>query len=163
LASSITRPDPVAALRARLFPALFVALFADEAHANQSPLEGGLYEITSRLELPHLERWAVDQTMSICLSTDSGVRGRVPLPVLGGNNAFSGCLAEKVLWMGARLEYDIVCAGRDAPRAKAIYTLAPAELRGRISITMGAKNMTMTEVQIGHRLGNCATADTRRN
>jgi hypothetical protein len=65
--------------------------------------------------------------------------------------------------MGARLEYDIVCAGRDAPRAKAIYTLAPAELRGRISITMGAKNMTMTEVQIGHRLGNCATADTRRN
>ena len=88
----------------------------------------------------------------------------MPLPVLGGNNAFAECLAEKVQWTGARLEYDIVCAGRDAPRAKAIYTLASGEFQGRISITMGAKNMTMTEVQIGHRLGNCAmAADTRRN
>src|SRR5216684_1160580 len=27
----------------------------------------GLYEVTSRLELPHLERWAIDKKTRICL------------------------------------------------------------------------------------------------
>ena len=163
----MTRPEDLAVMRARLFPAasalLFVALSADTAHAEQLPLEGGLYEITSRLELPHLERWAIDQTVSICLPNGTRMRSDFPLPVLAANNAFAGCLAENVQRTGASLEYDIVCSGRGASRAKAIYTLAPGEFRGRISMTMGAKNMTMTEVQIGHRLGGCAVADTRRN
>ena len=30
-------------------------------------LSGGLYEVTSRLELPHLERWAIDKKTRICL------------------------------------------------------------------------------------------------
>ena len=163
----MTRAKDLAVMRARLFPAasalLFVPLSAHTAHAEQLPLEGGLFEITSRLELPHLERWAIDQTVSICVPIDTGVRGHVPLPVLAANNAFAGCLAENVQRTGASLEYDIVCAGRGASRAKAIYTLAPGEFRGRISMTMGAKNMTMTEVQIARRLGGCAVADTRRN
>ena len=163
----MTRPEDLAVMRARLFPAasalLFVAVFADAAHADRLSLEGGLYEITSRLELPHLERWAIDQTVSICLPNGTRMRSDSPLPVLAANNAFAGCLAENVQRSGTSLEYDIVCSGRGASRAKAIYTLAPGEFRGRISMTMGAKNMTMTEVQIGHRLGGCAVADTRRN
>jgi hypothetical protein len=164
---AMTRLEDLAVMRARLVPAasalLFVALSADTAHAEQLPLEGGLYEITSRLELPHLERWAIDQTVSICLPNGTRMRSDFPLPVLSANNAFAGCLPENVQRTGASFEYDIVCAGRGASTAKAIYTLAPGEFRGRISMTMGAKNMTMTEVQIGHRLGGCALADTRRN
>ena len=32
-------------------------------------LSGGLYEVTSRLELPHLERWAINKKTRICLLT----------------------------------------------------------------------------------------------
>src|SRR5215831_9815838 len=32
------------------------------------PLQGGSYEITYRLELPHVERWAIDKTTTVCLS-----------------------------------------------------------------------------------------------
>ena len=163
----MTRPEDLAVMRARVFPAafavLFVAVFADRAHADRLSLEGGLYEITSRLELPHLERWAIDHTVSICLPNGTRMRSDFPLPVLAANNAFAGCLAENVQRSGTSLEYDIVCSGRGASRAKAIYTLAPGEFRGRISMTMGAKNMTMTEVQIARRLGGCAVADTRLN
>jgi hypothetical protein len=163
----MTRPKDLVVMRARLFPAasalLFVAVFADAAHADQLSLEGGLYEITSRLELPHLERWAIDHTVSICLPNGTRMRSDFPFPVLAANNAFAGCLPANVQRTGASLEYDIVCAGRGASTAKAIYTLAPGEFRGRISMTMGAKNMTMTELQIAHRLGGCAVADTRRN
>jgi hypothetical protein len=78
-----------------------------------------------------------------------------PLPVLSGTNAFAKCSARN---NGPSLEYDIACAGRDAPRAKAIYTLTAGHFRGRIAMVMGAKNMTMTEVQTVRRVG----AATRR-
>ena len=104
----MTRPEALADMRARLFPAasalLFVSLSAHTAHAEQLPLEGGLYEITSRLEPPHLERWAIDQTVSICLPNGTRMRSDFPLPVLAANNAFAGCLAENVQRTGASLE-----------------------------------------------------------
>ena len=33
----------------------------------------GSYELTARLELPHLERWGVDKTTIICLSSSRGL------------------------------------------------------------------------------------------
>ena len=56
------------------------------------------------------------------------------------------------------LTFDIVCAGRDAAKAKATYTFAPGGFHARIAMTMGAKNMTTTEVQTGRRIGSCPLA-----
>ena len=39
----------------------------------------GSYEITARLELPHLERWAVDKTTIICLPPSVG-DDKIPIP-----------------------------------------------------------------------------------
>jgi Protein of unknown function (DUF3617) len=131
--------------------------FAEAAHADRLPFMRGLYEITFRLELPHLERWARDQTTTACIAAPRAP-GDSPLPVLSGTNAFAKCSARNVRRNGPSLEYDIACAGRDAPRAKAIYTLTAGHFRGRIAMVMGAKNMTMTEVQTGRRVGSCDVA-----
>ena len=117
-------------------------------------LQGGSYEITYRLELPHVERWAIEKRTTICLS---GVRGSLPtpLPVLSDNNPFAECAAVNIQQHGPSLGYDIRCQGRDAAKAHAAYTVSSGDFKGRVAMVMGAKNMTMTEVQAGHRVGSC--------
>jgi hypothetical protein len=132
---------------------LVLVLLAGMARADDGP--AGLYAITARLELPHVERWAVDRTRVMCLD------GRLPVPVIAGVG-LAGCAAARVRNDGERLGYAIVCPGRDAARAEARYRLGPEGFRGRIAIVMGAKNMTMTEVQTGRRLGACVPAAERR-
>ena len=46
---------------------LGMAVQAQPARAEVRLPQSGSYEITARLELPHLERWAVDKTTIICL------------------------------------------------------------------------------------------------
>jgi Protein of unknown function (DUF3617) len=115
----------------------------------------GSYEITARLELPHLERWAVDKAMIACLiGSRSG--DELPVPVVSANNPFAKCTAANFTTDGSKLEYDIVCPGRGAARGHASYTLSPDKFSGRVVMVMGAKNMTMTEVQQARRIGECS-------
>ena len=124
--------------------------------ADEAPLPGGLYEITSRLELPHVERWAVDKKTQVCLG--SMTRGPIPVPVLSDNSPFLHCAASALVFESGRLEYDIACPGRGAARAHAAYEITEGRFAGRIAMVLGAKNMTMTEVQEAVRMGDCATA-----
>jgi len=87
----------------------------------------------------------------------NGLPSALP-PILSDNNPFAGCAAKNVHQNESRLTFNIVCGGRDAAKAKATYTLAPGGFHARISMTMGAKNMTMTEVQTGRRVGSCPLA-----
>jgi Protein of unknown function (DUF3617) len=134
---------------------------AGQAQADPLPLPSGVYEITSRLELPHLERWAIDHTTRVCLSGPD-TSGAIPVPVLSANTPFEACTATNVTAGAGVLAYDIVCPGRDAARAHAVYALAPDRFAGRVAMVMGAKNMTMTEVQHARRIGDCEPA-TRRS
>src|SRR4051812_27809790 len=43
-------------------------------------------------------------------------------------------------------------AATKTAKAQATYTLLPNEFKGRIAMVLGGKNMTMREVQVGHRL-----------
>ena len=137
--------------------AALLTLPAGRAEADPWPLPSGWYEITSRLELPHLERWAIDRTARVCLSSPD-TSGAIPVPVLSANTPFETCTATNVTAGGGTLAYDIVCPGRDAARAHAVYALAPDKFAGRVAMVMGAKNMTMTEVQHARRIGDCAPA-----
>jgi hypothetical protein len=120
-------------------------------------LRAGSYEVTYRLELPHVESWAIDKTRTICVA-DRGEARVAPLPVLSGNNPLATCPAQNIRREGGMLLFDIVCPGRNAARAHAAYALAADGFKGRIAMVMGAKNMTMTEVQVGHRIGGCDLA-----
>jgi hypothetical protein len=116
---------------------LVFGLLAGAAQAGEVPIEDGAYTVTYRLELPHLERWAVDKTRTVCIS-GRGEAGTIPLPVMSDNTPYR--------------------TGRDAARAYATYELAPQAFSGRVAMILGAKNMTMTEVQKGRRIGGCDVA-----
>ena len=139
--------------------AVLLAILAQPHPLRAEPRSppGGSYEITARLELPHLKRWGVDKTTIICLS-NSKEGYEIPVPVLSANNPFAKCTATNLMADGLKLEYDIVCPERGAARGHAVYELSPNAFNGRVAMVMGAKNMTMTEVQHGRRIGECSPA-----
>ena len=132
---------------------LSAAAVAEEGHG----LRSGLYEIEYSLELPHLERYAIVRSATFCIDARRHAFGP-PIPVMGANNAFEGCAVENLRSSGSFMAYDIACRGRDAARAHALYRKDGDTFKGRVAMIMGAKNMTMTEVQAGRRLGNCSLA-----
>src|SRR6516164_956463 len=133
---------------------LGMAVQVQPAYAEGRLLQGGSYEVTARLELPHLERWAVDKRTRICLPR-SPKNDDLPIPIVSANNPFAKCSSANVTAEFSKLEYDIVCPERGAAKGHAIYILSDDAFSGRVAMVLGAKNMTMTEVQQGRRIGNC--------
>jgi Protein of unknown function (DUF3617) len=135
---------------------LAAGMLAGGAHAEPggSLLQDGAYEVQVRLELPNVLSRGADSTTTICLPYADGGNG-APFPVLSSNNPLAKCPASNVERDGATLTFDIVCEGRGAAWARAVYTLMPRAFEGRIAMVMGGKNMTMTEVQTGRRVGSC--------
>jgi Protein of unknown function (DUF3617) len=130
-----------------------VASGAVQAEQSAALLQDGAYEVQVRLELPNVLSWtAAGSTTTICLPY-GGTNGA--LPVLSSNNPLANCPASNVQRDGATLRFDIFCEGRGAARAWAVYELMPGAFEGRIAMVMGGKNMTMTEVQSGRRVGGC--------
>ena len=141
------------------FATVLLPVVAQPQFLRANPLSppSGSYELTARLELPHLERWGVDKTTTICLSNSRGP-DEIPVPVVSANNPFARCFATNLAADGSKLEYDIVCRERGSARGHAVYELSTNAFTGRIAMVMGAKNMTMTEVQHARRIGECSPA-----
>ena len=131
-----------------------VVLAAAPACAESPLLEGGSYAVTVRLELPHLEDMTQTSTRTLCLTAEPGANNH-GLTVLSENNPLARCPVSDLREAGADLTFAIACEGRNAAKASARYVLAPQGFRGRIVMQMGGKNMTMTEVQEGKRVGAC--------
>jgi hypothetical protein len=141
----------------QIVSALILAAIATLPHATRAASlwpQNGSYEITARLELLHLERWSVDRTTVVCLPVSRG--NDIPVPVLSANNPFAKCAAANLIVDGPKLEYDIVCPERGAAKGHAVYELSAGAFSGRVAMIMGAKNMTMTEVQHARRIGECS-------
>ena len=125
--------------------------------AAEPVVGAGLYEVSYRLELPHLERYAMTRKKTVCIG-DRKIPAVLPLPIFGDNDAFSGCAVVNRQSGQRFLSYNIVCPGRAAAKATATYRFAQGGFHGRVEIVLGAKNMTMTEVQSGRRLQSCKMA-----
>jgi hypothetical protein len=150
--------DKMTAFRALSTAILLVVSTQPQATWAEGRLpRGGSYELTARLELPHLERWAVDKTTIVCLpNVRSG--DELPIPVVSANNPFAKCSAANLAADSSKLEYDIVCPGRGAAKGHATYILSTGTFSGRVAMVMGGKNMTMTEIQQARRIGECGPA-----
>jgi len=129
---------------------------------EDGPLRAGQYEVEVRLELPHVEDLNMKKIAAVCVVPDRG-DGTLGLAVLGDNNPLSKCPASNVRREGKALAFEIVCEGTNAARASASYTLAGDAFHGRIAMKMGGKNMTMSETQVGRRVGACPKADAPRH
>jgi hypothetical protein len=127
-----------------------------ETRIDEASLPVGSYAITARLELPHLERWAIDKTTTICLSGRTA-GGEIPIPILSANNPYAACTAANLVIDHDRLEYDVLCPGRGAAKAHATYLLEADHFAGRVAMVLGGKNMTMVEVQRARRVGDCGS------
>lgn len=139
--------------RLRLAAAALLAASGGGASADEI-LRAGAYEVRWRLELPHVAGGEGGAT-TICLPKNEGA-----MPVLSANNALAHCPASDLRREGARLSFDIVCPGGNAARAAALFDMLADGFDGRIAMNMGGKNMTMTEVQRGARVGDCPPALT---
>ncbi len=122
------------------------------AAEDEIMLKPGAYAVEVDLQLPHLGNAGAKKRETICV-TDQESHG---LRVLSSNNPLGKCPISNIAQDGTRLTFDIVCPGPNAARASAMYTLGPEAFHGRITMDMGGKNMTMTEVQEGLRDGDCA-------
>jgi hypothetical protein len=132
---------------------LLCMMLTGHAYAADVVLREGLYEITFRLELPHLERWSIDKATTVCVPSTTTF-----LPILSDNTPFATCFAKNLQRNESTVAFDIACSGRDPPKARASFVVTLDGFTARIAMTMGAKNMTMTEIQIARRLGSCPVA-----
>ncbi len=121
---------------------------------NTIGLKPGKYEITMRLELPHIRDANATRTVSICVD-DGGSNAPKGLKVLSENNPLAKCPISDIASGSDYLSFQIICPGANSARGLAKYRLSEAHFSGRITMNMGGKNMTMTETQEGKRVGAC--------
>jgi hypothetical protein len=116
-------------------------------------LEPGEYQVSVRLELPHVEDLSTSRSALICVTAaGNDTHG---LKVLSDNNPLARCAASNIRDNGGTLLFDIVCPGQNAATGSARFTLREQDFDGAIEMKMGGKNMTMTERQRGRRTGGC--------
>ncbi len=106
------------------------------------------------LELPALDDRTARKTARLCLDGQAGAENP-GFAVLSDNNPLARCPVAPARRVGNTLTFDIACEGRNAARATARDVLAPDSFQGRIAMQMGGKTMTMTEIQVGRRIGTC--------
>lgn len=140
---------------ARLLSTVLLCV-ASSAGATE-PLPQGAFAIDAVLQIPNIYSPPWKATRYVCLDPGKSA-ALMPIPVLSPNNPFSACKAEQLVRTDAKLRYHIACPGRGAARAEASYVLSADGFRGQIAMVLGAKNMTLTEIQVGRRLGDCADA-----
>ena len=149
--------SPLRTLLAMIISSMAATPVLCETRIDEAALPAGSYAITTRLELPHLERWAIDKTTTICLSGHVA-GGQIPIPVLSDNNPYAACTTANLAIDHGKLDYDVLCPGRGSAKAHATYLLGADHFAGRVAMVMGGKNMTMVEVQHARRIGDCGSA-----
>lgn len=124
---------------------------------EEAILQSGSYRIDVRLLLPHIDDIDTRSVATACLTAapENNNHGFV---VLSANNPLARCPASNVRQSGNLLKFDIVCPGHNQAQARANFQLAADRFQANIEMKMGGKNMTMTETQIGRRVGACAPA-----
>lgn len=152
--------QPVSAIAEFAGRVIVVSVLCCSVHAavaEDIALRGGVYEVRFRLELPHLEDVTEWRLAAICVAPTE----RDPAHGLGplsDDNPLRRCSASPARRVGDAITFEIACPGHNAARAVARYVFTGDRFEGRIAMTMGGKNMTMTEVQSGRWTGGCNAA-----
>jgi hypothetical protein len=133
--------------------ALQVLCLASGASAGEKL--AGSFSIAASLQIPNVSGPSWQGTRVLCLGTEPD---QLPVPVLSPNSPFADCEARDLERTTTHMRYRIVCAGRDSARGVASYELSADGFRGEVAMLLGGKNMTLTEHQIGRRLGDCGAA-----
>ena len=127
------------------------------AEAEPPGLTPGLYDIEVRINLPYVLEVSPPKRLTRCL-TSSAIDSGQAFFVLS-ENPIRVCPISDYRTTATTAHYRILCPGANAASAEGEFETTETGYRGTISMQMGGKNMTMSETQVGVRVGACPSAD----
>lgn len=113
----------------------------------------GLYRIEVQLELPNVLRPMPFRTLERCVGGSDGEPGAI---VSAPN--IEACPLAAWSIEGGVLTFERACPKVNDGRADGRFELAEDGFAGRIALTLGGKNMRLTELQTATRIGDCPRA-----
>jgi hypothetical protein len=148
--------EPVQWHRARTFitvmggVAFSLAAWCDAGDPVLSP---GLYQIEVRISLPNVQDTATPIVLARCVRPVDLKSGQAFFVL--SDNPLKNCDLMDYRTTSDTAIYRIACAGPNRGSAVAVFDTTSTAYRGTIKMNMGGKNMTMSETQIGKRIGDC--------
>lgn len=139
-------------LAASLAPLVLLAAIAGYARDEALPAPG-LYRVQVRVDLPNVPDTAPSFVLERCIAPADLESGQAFFVL--SENPLRACELTDYQVTGKAVAYRIACRGANRGSATAQFTTARAAYRGTISMNMGGKNMTMSETQVGERIGAC--------
>lgn len=129
------------------------ALAATGSVAADPLLAPGLYQVEVRIALPNVQDAAAPFVVTRCVRPADLESGDA-FSILSKNPLRTCDLLDYQATDGA-VSYRIACPGPNKGSAVAVFQTTATTYRGSIQMNMGGKNMTMSEMQAGTRIGNC--------
>jgi hypothetical protein len=116
-------------------------------------LTPGLYEVEVRISLPNVQDAAAPIVLTRCMSATDLESGRAFFVL--SDNPLRNCAQVDYKAAADIATYRIECPGPNRGSALAAFRITGIRYRGNIRMNMGGKNMTMSETQVGRRIGDC--------
>jgi hypothetical protein len=129
------------------------ALAATGSGAADPFLTPGLYQVEVRIGLPNVQDAAAPITLTRCVSPADLKSGRAFFVL--SDNPLKNCDLLDYQVTADTATYRIACRGPNMGSAVAVFETARTTYRGNIEMNLGGKNMTMSETQVGRRIGDC--------
>ncbi len=129
------------------------ALATAHASAAEPMLTPGLYQVEVRIALPNVQDVAAPMLLTRCITPSDLQSGRAF--VVLSDNPLRNCAQLDYQVSADRAAFRIACPGPNMGSAVGLFDLTGTAYRGSIKMNMGGKNMTMSETQVGRRLGDC--------
>lgn len=129
-------------------------VFSIQTHARalEQP-DPGQYHIAVTLELPHLSSKATTKSLSLCVTPQDFANGKAFR--IRTETPLAKCAYSARDHHGQRITFKVACPGKRSAYATAEFDVKRDSFDGVIKMNMGGKNMTLTERQVGRRVGDC--------
>jgi hypothetical protein len=132
---------------------VLAALAATAAAAAEPVLAPGLYQVEVRIALPNVREVRASMVLTRCIGASELQSGQAFLVL--SDNPLKDCDLLDYRVTDVVATYRIACPGPNKGSAVGVFDLARSAYRGVIEMNMGGKNMTMSETQLGKRVGDC--------
>jgi len=132
---------------------LAAILTATGSGAADPALTPGLYQVEVRIGLPHVLDTTGAMILSRCVAAADLDSGQAFFVL--SDNPLKSCDLLDYHPGPDTATYRIACRGPNMGSAVAAFEITKNSYRGTINMNMGGKNMTMSETQVGKRVGDC--------
>ena len=132
---------------------VIVAGAAAGANAADPSLAPGLYTVEVRISLPNVQNVAAPIVLTRCIGPTDLLSGQAFFVL--SDNPLKSCELLDYQVTSDAAAYRIACPGPNKGSAVAVFGTTRTSYRGSIKMNLGGKNMTMSETQVGKRIGDC--------